>query len=251
MNKVYLSVIIPCFNEEKNLERGVLGEVDTYLKKQKYESEVVVSDDGSTDGSLGILNKFAKGHSRFKILKNIHAGKPFAVRSGVLSAKGEIVLFSDMDQSTPIGEVEKIIPFFSQNYDVVIGSRGTERKNFAWYRKLMSKVFFGLRRLIILSEIKDTQCGFKAFRRRAGEKIFSKMLVFASQSRAKGWTVGAWDVEMLFIAKKLGFKIKEVVVDWQSRDFSTSKKQNFIKESREMLGQVFRTRLNDLRGFYE
>lgn len=251
MKKIYLSVIIPCFNEEKNLEHGVLEDVDKYLGKQKYGSEVIVSDDGSTDHSLGIAERFAKSHPRFRVLRNIHAGKPFAIRSGLLSAKGEITLFSDMDQSTPISEAGKIIPFFSQGYDVVIGSRGTERKNFSWYRKLMSRAFFAFRRMIILPEIKDTQCGFKAFKTGVGKKIFNKMLIFENQTRAKGWTVGAWDVEMLFVAKKMGFRIGEVVVNWQSRDFSTSKKQNFLKESKEMLLEILKTRISDWRGFYE
>ena len=106
-SKPYLSVVIPCYNEEKNLQAGVLDQVENYLKKQKFTSEVFVSDDESTDGSLDFVAKYVKKNSRFKQLKNRHGGKPFAVRSGIKKAKGEVVLVTDMDQSTPINQFTK------------------------------------------------------------------------------------------------------------------------------------------------
>lgn len=249
--KPKLSVIIPCFNEERNLRRGALDQVEKYLKKQDYASEVIVSDDGSTDGSIKFVEKFAKYHPRFKLLKNEHAGKPYAIKAGVMKVKGEIVLFADMDQSTPITQLAKLLPFFEQGHEVVFGSRGTVRKNAPLIRKIMAKAFLTFRRLIVLPKFVDTQCGFKALRRKAVKAVFKKMLIFKQEKKAIGWRVGAWDVEMLFVAQKLGYKIKEVPVDWEDRDVAAGKQKKFIKESREMLLEILRVKLNDWRGRYD
>lgn len=248
--KPYLSVIIPCYNEESNLKRSVLNEVENYLKRQGYSSEVIVSDDGSSDRSRELAENFVKYHSRFKLLKNKHAGKPFAVKAGLKRARGEIVLFTDMDQSTSIKEIEKLLPFFDQDFEVVIGSRGKERKDVPWYRLITTWGFRTIRRAILFRNIMDTQCGFKAFKRAAIKKIFSKLAIFKRAGEARGWRVSAYDVELLFVAKKLGFRIKEVMVDWQDRDVSVSKKRNFIKESKEMFKEILRVRINDLLGRY-
>jgi len=245
MNKPFLTVIIPCYNEERNLKRGVLEEIDHYLKKQDYPSEVIVSDDGSTDASLKIVDKYVKYHSRFKLLRNKHAGKPFAIKSGLMKAKGEIILFTDMDQSAPISEIEKLLPWFDKGFDLVIGSRGKERERFPWYRRILSWGFRFFRRIFLLRNIIDTQCGFKVFQRKAGRVIFRKMQIFKQSGEAKGWRVGAWDVEMLFVAEKLGYRIKEIIVDWEDRDVAAGKQRNFIRESKEMLLEILRVKIND------
>jgi dolichyl-phosphate beta-glucosyltransferase len=245
-----ISVVIPCYNEEENLKRGVLDQVEKYLRKQDYPSEVIISDDESTDGSLKFLEKFVKYHPRFKLLKNKHGGKPFALRSGLKKSNGEIVLFTDMDQSTPITEIEKLLPWFEKDYAFVFGSRGMTRKNFPFYRKIASIVFRSFRQIFLLRGVADTQCGFKAFERKAGLEIFRKMQVFKQAGEARGWRVGAWDVEMLFVAEKLGYKIKEISVDWEDRDVTGGKKKNFLKESKEMLFEVLRVKINDWRGVY-
>lgn len=249
--KPYLTVIIPCYNEERNLKRGVLEEIDHYLKKQDYPSEVIISDDGSTDRSLKIVEKFVKYHPRFKLLRNKHAGKPFALKSGLMKARGEIVLFTDMDQSTPISEIKRLLPWFNKGFDLVIGSRGKERKRSPWYRRIISWGFRFLRRMILLRDIIDTQCGFKAFHQKAGKAVFRKMQIFEQTGKAKGWRVGAWDVEMLFIAEKLDYKIKEVPVSWEDRDVSVGKQRSFVKESKEMLFEILRVKINDWRGKYD
>lgn len=250
MMKPYLSVIIPCYNEEKNLKRGVLRQVERYLERQAYPSEVIISDDGSTDESEKLVGKFVQYHSRFRLLKNKHAGKPFAVKAGLERARGEIVLFTDMDQSTPIREIEKLLPFFDQGFEVVIGSRGKERKDVPWYRLITTWGFLTIRRVMLLRKIADTQCGFKAFKRAAIKKTFPHLAIFKKAKEVRGWRVSAYDVELLFVAQKLGFRIKEVMVDWQDRDISVSKKRNFIKESWEMLKEILRVRINDILGRY-
>jgi glycosyltransferase involved in cell wall biosynthesis len=246
-----ISIIIPCYNEEENLKRGVLEQVEKYLRKQDYPSEVIISDDESTDGSIKFVEKFKKYHPRFKLLKNKHGGKPFVLRSGLKKSKGEIVLLMDMDQSTPIDQLSKLLPFFDKDYEVVFGSRGLVRKNFPFYRKIASIVFRYVRQLFLLRGVADTQCGFKAVERKAGLAIFRKMQIFKQAGRAKGWRVGAWDVEMLFVAEKLGYRIKEVPVAWEDRDITLGKKKNFIKESKEMLLEIFRVKINDWRGKYD
>ncbi|MGB9706553.1 MAG: dolichyl-phosphate beta-glucosyltransferase [Microgenomates group bacterium] len=251
MSKPYLSVVIPCFNEEKNLKRGVLEEVNDYLENQKYTSEVIVSDDGSTDGGKKIIKKFVALHPRFRLLENPHLGKPFAVKSGVMAAEGKIVLFTDMDQSTPINQLEKLLIFFQKGYDIVIGSRGQSRQGFPLFRRLASTIFRLARQALLLRNIVDTQCGFKAFRNEVAKDLFSRLLIFKKSKKVKGWRVGAFDVELLFIAQKRGYRIAEVPVEWQDKDIAQGKQRKFFKESWEMFKEILQVKLNDLRGFYK
>lgn len=251
MTHPFLTVVIPCYNERRNLESGVLTEIEKYLSHQKYTSEVIISDDESTDGSLELIQKIS--NPRFRVLKNRHGGKSFALRSGLQEAKGKYTLFTDMDQSTPITEVAKLLSQVDQGSHVVIGSRGMHRKNFSFIRKLASYTFVSLRRIILLPHIHDTQCGFKLVDTHLGTQIFSKMMIFSQNSHAKGWTVAAWDVEFLFLAEKFGYPVAEVPVVWEDNDLSTSKNRTtkkFIHESLDMLKQIIRVRLNDLKGQY-
>jgi dolichyl-phosphate beta-glucosyltransferase len=253
MAKPHLSVVIPCYNELKNLERGVLDEVDRFLKKQKYTSEVIVSDDEPTDGSREFLRKYVKKHPKFIHLQNKHGGKPFAVRAGIEKTNGKIVLFTDMDQSTPLEEITKLLPYFDKGFDVVIGSRGQTREGFPIMRRLASWAFLTFRQSLLLRDIKDTQCGFKAFKTEVANDLFEQLSVFKVQKKGKGWTVGAFDVELLFIAQKRGHRIKEVVVNWLDRDESETKgglKSRFIKESKQMFKEILRVKVFDLKGDY-
>ncbi len=245
----YLSVIIPCFNESENLKRGVLNEVCGFLEKQKFTWELIVSDDESTDDSWKLVEKFTSGKKNVVHLQNKHGGKPFAVRSGLEKAKGQWVLFTDMDQATPIDQLTKLLPFFESD-DIVIGSRGMTRKNFPFYRKLASFAFLNFRRLLLLPNIKDTQCGFKAFRRKVALDLFPRLQVFQAKTKVYGWRVSAYDVEMLFIGQKKGYKIAEVPVFWEDVDIAKGKQRNFLKESKDMFKEVLRVRLNDLKGLY-
>jgi len=230
MNKPYLSVVIPCYNESENLQKGVLNEIYEFLKNQKFVWEVIISDDGSTDDSRELTEKFIRDKKGFRLIENIHGGKPSAIWGGIKDAQGQYVLFTDMDQSAPIGEVLKLIPFFNR-YEVVIGSRGTERKNFSLFRKIGSAVFRAIRKIILLKDIDDTQCGFKAFRTDVAKKIFPKLQFFKKEKEVKGWKVTSFDVELLFIAEKLGYKIKEVPIEWKDRDIAKGKKKSYLKRS--------------------
>lgn len=252
---MHLSVIIPCYNEEENLKRGVLKQVKSYFKNKKFSWEVIISDDGSTDASRELVKKGIKEVSGFRLLENAHGGKPAALLNGIKKSNGEYVLISDMDQSTPIGELDKLLPYIEEDIAAVIGSRGLVRKNFPIYRKIGAIVFASVRRALILPGITDTQCGFKLFKSDILKKVFPKLEFFKSNVRTKGWIVTSFDVELLHLIKKFGGKIKEVPVVWHDKDFGGKNKGSglgkYIKESREMFGEILRVKLNDLRGLYK
>lgn len=257
MKNVFLSVVIPSYNETENLRSGVLGKVADYLSAQKYAWEVIVSDDGSPDRQARTLAKdFCQRHKNFVFLENEHGGKPFALWSGIQKAQGKIILITDMDQSTPIAEVEKLLPYYDQGYDLVVGSRGLDRKNYSLLRRTGSVIFKIFRQIFILPNIVDTQAGFKSFRREIALKIFPRLqIIRQGNTGTKGWSVGSWDAEFLFIADKNGYKIKEVPITWENTDLAVGTKKSgsakYLRESIEMVQQIFRIKLNDLRSFYK
>lgn len=250
---MFLSVIIPSYNEEENIKRGVLEQVKNYLEKKDFSWEVLISDDGSTDKSSILVKETISSWINFQLLENNHGGKPFALFQALKKARGKYVLFSDMDQSTPVSELDKLLPYVDKNYSAIIGSRGMNRKNFPLYRKIGAVVFMTVRKTFLLSDINDTQCGFKLFERTVLEKVFGKLEFFRNKRNAVGWTVTSYDVELLHLIKKAGGKIKEVKVKWEDVDESTGKGgkvSRYLKESKDMFKQIVRVKLNDLKGYY-
>ena len=246
----HLSVIIPAYNEEPNFKKGALDDVSKYLAKQQYLWEVLVVDDGSEDSTASLCADFAKKHNNFRIIKNPHQGKAETVKAGVRQAKGEYILFTDFDQSTPLSEIEKLLPLFP-DYDIVIGSRqlpGAKREKEPIYRHLMGLVFNLLVQVIAVRGIWDTQAGFKCFKKDVAKILFEKLKVYGKGKKVKGALVTAFDVELLFIAKKHNYKIKEVPIIWHHEATS---RVSPIKDSLRMLRDVLRIRLNDLRGVYK
>jgi len=249
-----LSVIIPCYNEEENIKRGVLNEVEKYLLTQKYPWEVIVCNDKSTDNSLKLVTDFAKNQPKFKVLDLPKGGKAGALWGGIQKTKNDIVLFTDMDQSTPLKELSKLLPYFDQGYDVVIGSRGRLRQGNSILRKLGANIFRELRNFLLRTDIFDTQCGFKAMKTQLAKEIFPKLAVIKKIQSQTVWRVTAYDVEMLTIAHKLGKRIKEVQVVWNNEDTSTTKGDpnlRYINESKEMIIEVWRIFTNNLKGVYD
>lgn len=245
--KPFLSVVVPAYNEEYNLRTGVLDSVYDYLKEQKYSWEIVFVDDGSTDTTVRLAEDFAKKHENFFVLSRPHRGKGPAVISGMLKARGEVLLFTDADQATPIDQVEKVIPKFSKGYDVVIGSRHG-REGAPFIRKLMAYGFSVLRFLILRLPYKDTQCGFKAFKREAAKKIFGKLKVFGEKSTSGGASVSAgFDLEALYVGRKLGYRVAEVLVDWHHKEGT---KVDPLKDSLEGFRDLIRVRVNAILGKY-
>lgn len=246
----HLSVIIPSYNELSNIKRGVLTEVFEYLKKQSYTWEVILSDDGSTDGTTKYLDEIAEKNSHVYVVKNIHAGKAPTVKSGMLAAKGTWRLFTDFDQSTPISEVKKFLTLANSGFDIVIGSReiqGAQRDQEPFHRHIMGKGFNILVQTLAVSGILDTQCGFKLFSAKATEKLFSNLHIYGNQTSRKDAYTGAFDVELLYLAKKYGFSIKEVPVIWKH---AASNRVSPIKDSLRMLRDIMLIRLADFQGSY-
>lgn len=248
--KPKLSVVITNYNEKENLERGVLSEMADYLGSVKYSWEVIINDDGSTDGGDKIIDNFVKKNPGFKLIHGAHGGKAAGLLNGINEAKGEIILTTDMDQSSPLKEAAKLLPWFDKGYDVVFGSRGKLRKDSPWHRQIISWGFRTFRQIFLLRHIEDTQCGFKAYRAEVLKKIFPELSVIKNAKKATGWVVSAFDVELLFLCEKGGYKLKEVDVDWSQTDTSTSKDRDFVKESLDMIKQIITVKINDLQGRY-
>ncbi|MBI2421038.1 MAG: glycosyltransferase [Candidatus Levybacteria bacterium] len=249
-DNIYLSVIIPSYNEMVNLRKGVLDKIDHYLSKQKYSYEVIIVDDGSDDGSGEFAEKFARENKNFRVIKNNHLGKAGAVASGMLQAKGSIRLFTDMDQATPIEETEKLLPLFEKGFDVVIGSRNNTRKGSPLTRRLMSRSMIILRKIMVgIYEIHDTQCGFKAFSEKSAIELFKKINDFHKGfSKIKGSNVTAgFDVELLYLANKMGYRIKEVPVEWL---YVETRRVSPVKDSINGLKDLLTISKNKFSGKY-
>lgn len=246
-----LTILIPNYNEIENVKAGSLDSIARYLSSVPFSYEVVISDDGSSDASVILIKEFIRKHHQFRIVFNQHAGKPYALRAGINEAQGKYILLTDMDQSTPITELSKLFPWTQKGFNVVIGSRGAKRADSSIFRQLASVIFLLIRRIILLPEIKDTQCGFKLLKTDLAKQIFKEMRLFGRLNNAVGWKVTAYDVELLHIAKKHGAKIKEVPVIWKNEDRTMGKSRNFIKESIEMLLEILRVRVNDMLGKYD
>ena len=248
----FLSVVIPAYNERDNIQSGALNKVAGYLSAQPYTYEVVVVDDGSEDDTATLAEGFASDHRCFRVVRNPHQGKAHTVIAGMLAATGQIVLFSDMDQATPITETASVLPWFDRGFGVVIGSRGTVRRNAPLWRKVMSRSQIILRNVILgFRGITDTQCGFKAFRQDAVRAIVPRLSLYggSQDSPVKGAAVtSGFDVEMLFVARKLGYQIKEVPVEW---DYRHSRRVNLLKDSLRGVRDLLRIRFADWRGEYE
>ena len=251
MKDIFLSVVVPSYDEIVNLRKGVLDKIEHFLSKKDYEYEVIIVDDGSKDGSIEFVEKFIKENPRFKFIKNPHMGKAGAVTTGVLSSNGEYILFTDMDQATPIDELDKLLPYFKEDYNIVIGSRSSKRKGSPLSRIIISRSAMILRRLIIgISEIEDTQCGFKIFKKNTAEDLFLKVKqIHKGFKKIGGSSVAAgFAMELLYLGLKHGYKIKEVPVEWL---YVETRRVNPIWDSIEGVMDLIKIKLNDLKGKYK
>lgn len=251
-----VSVIIPCYDEAKNLQRGVLDEVYEYLMQQSFSWEVIIVNDDSTDNSRHLIAQSILPKKHFSLHDIPHGGKPAAIWAGIQKARGAVLLLTDMDQSTPISELNKLLPWHQQGFDMVIGSRGIGRAGAPLVRKLGSLGFRTLRRLFLLRGIVDTQCGFKLCSRHLALQVFPHLWFCQQKAKPKGWTVTAFDVEMLFLAARDGYRIKEVLVTWCDRDHKENRFQSnglakYAYESLDMCVQILRVKFNQLTGRYK
>lgn len=249
MGKIFLTIVIPAYNEEINLKRGVLNSVYEYLKEKDFTWEVIVLDDGSSDKTTSIVSDFAKKHNNFILKKEPHRGKGGTLIAGADYAKGEYVLFADMDQSTPMDQFDKFLPKIKADYDVVIGSR-SGRPGQPLIRKIMAYGFVVLRTIILRLPFKDTQCGFKVYKTKAVKEIFKRTQIYKKGNVSKiGSVTAGFDIEVLYIARKLKLKIAEVPVEWY--EYGQRKEVNPITDSIEGLRGILMVRFNAFRGKYK
>lgn len=209
--KILITIVIPAYNEERNFHSGRLNNLFSYLEKQKFTWELLFINDGSTDNTSSLLKKLSKEHPHTKVIDIKHGGKAIAVETGVMKARGEFVLFTDFDQSTPISEVTQFLKELQNGAEVVIAHR-KHIYNWPTLQRLRSRIFNFLVQIIILPGLTDTQCGFKAFRTRIAQQLFNNLMI--TKKNQTGRYMGAFDVELLFIAKKMKHKIKSVDVNW-------------------------------------
>lgn len=237
---MYLSVIIPAYNEEKRIAK-TLQSVDAYLKQQSYDYEILVVNDGSKDKTAEVVKGAVAYVANLRLIDNKeNHGKGWVVKQGMLEAQGEIRLFTDADNSTSLDQIANFLPYFAQGYDIVLGSRRIKGAVIAakqpWIRDFLGGIFRLIVHTIVPVGVKDSQAGFKAFSAKATEAIFPQQTIAR-------W---AFDVEILAVARKMGFKIKEVPITWINDTESHVKLSGMVK----MLFEVLQVRKNLWRGLY-
>ncbi len=241
MEPIY-SVVVPAYNEGARLG-ATLEKVLAYVHAQGWDAEVIVVNDGSRDNTSDIVREHAAANPALRLVENPgNRGKGFSVRMGMLSARGRIVLFSDADLSSPIEEAPKLLQALEAGADIAIGSRWlraeTQTQRQPLYRQLFGRIFNLLLRLTLGLQFADTQCGFKAFKRPAVQAIFPLQKI-------ERW---GFDPEILFLARKFGFKVQEVPVAW---GHSGGTRINPLIDGSRMFLEMLHIRWNDLTGKYD
>lgn len=239
--RVEISVVVPAYNEDKRLP-STLPHLWRGLKRRFATFEIIVVDDGSTDDTPTVVSRIAAELSGIRLVRyDVNRGKGYAVRTGILVAEGTYILFSDADLSTPLREVRKLLAALEEGCDVAIGSRARQESRIIQYqplyRVLMGKTFNKIVQVLTVRGIRDTQCGFKCFKRNVAREIFHCC-------RIDGFS---FDVEALFVASCRGMKIKEVGVLWRNSPLS---KVHPVVHSLQMLRDLFVIRLYGLLGYY-
>jgi len=241
MKDVYLSVVVPAYNEQDRLPK-TLEAIGAYLSRQPYNYEIIAVNDGSKDNTASAVNALVGKIANLKLIDNrVNHGKGYVVRQGMLSAEGQIRLFTDSDNSTPMEEIEKLLPFFKDGYDIVIGSRDAKGAILDPPQPMIRQFLgegFGLLTNIIVGTwgISDTQCGFKAMTARAAQDILPRCRVDRF----------AFDPEILMLARLLKYRVKEIGILWKNDLHSKVKLSSMFK----MFLDLLRIRLNRIKGVY-
>ena len=230
MKNIYLSIVIPAYNEGKKIS-ATLSSMNEYLRKQDFSYEILVVDDGSTDNTADVVKKLEKKIVGLRLVANKkNHGKGYVVRQGMLEANGQYRLFTDADNSTTLDHLDKFWPEIKNNYDIVIGSievAGSKiHEEAAWYRRFLGRVSkYIIRAIAGLWKIKDSQRGFKLFTDKAAKSIFPKQTI-------ERW---GFDIEVLVIAKKKKFKVKELPVNWSNPGESKVTLGDYVRTFQELL----------------
>jgi len=237
-----LSIIIPAYNESARIGPA-LQQVLACIHERNWPAEVIVVNDGSRDDTAEIVKKIAARDPIVRLIENpVNRGKGFSVRNGMLHALGDVMMFTDADLSSPIEETERLLAAIRDGADIAIGSRwldkGRQTKHQPWYRQMFGRCFNAVTRLVMGLPFADTQCGFKAFRRDAAYTVFQLQ-------RIERW---GFDPELLFIALKRGYKVREVPVTWGHDERS---RLSYLKDGIKMLEELVYVRWNALTGVYD
>jgi dolichyl-phosphate beta-glucosyltransferase len=238
-SRPFLSIVIPAHNEERRLP-PTLAKIDAFLQTQPYQAEVIIVENGSSDRTLEVAESFAKTHPYVHAIQVDSRGKGLAVKAGMLAATGDYRFICDADLSMPIEELVKFLPPYSDGFDISIGTReGPEarRVNEPEYRHLIGRINNWIIKLTILRGFEDTQCGFKMFNRTSAEDLFS-----VQQMAGIGF-----DIELLFIAQRRGYKIREVPITWY---FGTDSRVKLIDDSLGLLREIWEIQRNWRQGRY-
>ena len=237
-----VSIVIPAYNECARIE-GTLERVMGCIQERGWDAEVLVVDDGSTDETVTVVQRWMEKHDRLHLVKNAgNRGKGYSVRNGLLQAAGDIVMITDADLSAPMEEAERLFAAIDEGADVAIGSRWLDKQKQTvhqpLYRRFFGRCFNKVTKLVMGLPFQDTQCGFKAFRRDAAQTIFRLQTI-------ERW---GFDPEILFIARKLKYSIVEVPVTWGHDERS---RMSYLKDGMKMLEEMAEIRTNSLRGRYD
>ncbi len=236
----FLSIIIPAYNEEHRLPQ-TFELLFAFLESQVYQSEVIVVENGSQDRTYEVASGYASTHPQLRVIRSFERGKGLAVKRGMLEAQGEYRFMCDADFSMPVTEINRFLPPVLDGYDIAIASReapGAVRYCEPHYRHFIGRGFNTLIRIMALPGLHDTQCGFKCFPARIAEDLFRRQTL-------PGWS---FDVEILYIARKLGYRILEIPISWY---FNPESKIRVIKDSFQMGFDLLTIRMNALRGKYD
>lgn len=237
--KPFLSIVFPAYNEEQRLPE-TLQKTLAFIRAQSYPIEIVVAENGSNDGTLEIARSFSVLNPEITVLHIEKAGKGRAVQAGMLAAKGQYRFICDVDLSMPISEIPRFLPPQVEGMDIVIASReapGSVRYDEPWFRHFIGRIFNNMVRWLILPKLQDTQCGFKCFTAKAVETLFPLVTI-------PGWT---FDVEVLAIAFKLGYRVKELPIPWYYHPHS---KIRVVRDSVRMGSDLLKIRRKLRRGEY-
>ena len=240
MTLPFLSIVIPAYNEEKRLP-DTLEKVIAFTDRQAYPSEVLVVENGSQDRTYAVAQAFAEHYDQVILLKEEQRGKGLAVQRGMLTARGEYRFMCDADLSMPVDEISRFIPPTLQDYDIAIGSReapGAIRYNEPQYRHLGGRAVNTMIRVLALPGLQDTQCGFKCFTASVADELFRLQTL-------TGWS---FDIELLYIARRRGYRIVEVPIPWY---FNPESKLNVVKDAIKMGTDILTIHLNQLKGRYD
>lgn len=230
----HLSIVIPAYNEENAIRAGKLTQVAAWMKAQSYEVELIVVDDESQDRTAELAAETAN-----QVVQIRHAGKAAAVIAGIRAAQGQRVLFSDMDLATPIQEAGHLMTVLQQGWDIASGSRGMVRRGAPPWRYFLSLGQVVLKTLLLGLSMTDTQCGFKAFTRSAALDVIEHLVVYAPErlGSVEGPSVtSGFDVEFLFVAQRLGYRIREVPVQW---NYQHSRRVNLVRDAQRGMADLF------------